>query len=157
MAGLYVGRIKFLTEFLDYIAFAEGEIEFYKREMEPLTVKFTEGKQTEFCKFLLSATNLVAGEWKETVEFKDETEKIKTKTTKEVKDILTTDIDKMLVIEYLEGMANLDRNSQKGFSVLLTDKVRKQLAAAEQDSKIKGTLIKKLFPLVGVALFIIII
>lgn len=156
MAGLYVGRIKFLTEFLDFIAFAEGEIEFYKREMKPLTVKFTEGKQTEFCKFLLS-TNCEVGEGKETVEFKVGTERINTEATEEVKVKQLPDIDKMLVIEYLEGMANLDRNSQKGFSALLTGKVKKQLASAEQDSKIKGSLIKKLFPLVGVALFIIII
>lgn len=132
LSATYNRRVKFLNDYLEFITFAEGEIGFYKSEMKATLEKFTDGRKSEFCEYV---------------------RRIHIDGGKEER----LSGDGMLVKEFIDGMAELDINSQKGFAALCRDKAEKALKEAEDNAKSKGSLTKRLAPLVGAALFLILI
>ncbi len=128
----YRKRIKFLNDFLEFIAFSEGEAQIYKREMKVIIKKFAEGCSGEFAQFLENRF----------------LEKDNTETDTE---------DKRQVEEFVAGMEELDSASQKNFIELCKTRAEKSLVEAEANEKSKGAVLKKLLPLGGAALFLIIV
>lgn len=62
-----------------------------------------------------------------------------------------------LLIEYIEGIKLLDKSSQKGFSDDFSAKIKRESEKNEKDAKNKGDTIKKIAPLAGIAVFILLL
>lgn len=131
LPDIYKKRVNFLSGFLEFITFAIGEIDFYKREMEIVIENFTKDRRGEFTDFL-----------KDRYLFKKEVE---------------IDSDRRIVEEFISRLTELDCSAQKNYSEMYIEKVKKLLVTAEETYKSKGNLMRKLVPLAGAALFVIII
>lgn len=131
LSATYSKRVRFLSDYIDFLAFAESEIGFYKREMDELITNFATGGGGDFRKYLTE--KFIAG-----------------------REIKPAD-EAGLVEEFVTGMASLDLNSQRGFTALCRQKADRALRDARENATTKGSLVKKLTPLVGAALFIIIV
>lgn len=131
VSGVYKRRIKFLNDYLEFISFSEGEIQVFRREIKLLIERFTKERDGDFSQFLRRR-------------FLDN-------------ENCASDDDKLSVEEFVMGLSELDSESQKGYIELCKERAEKSLREAEQNEKIKGATIKKLLPLGGAALFLIII
>lgn len=132
LSGVYAKKVKFLTDFLDFIAYTEGQIDFYKTEIMPLIEGYANSNENEIGRFLkkryignVSEKNFIS-----------EGEQVE---------------------EFIAAVSSMDTVSQKGYLRLVRAKTEKSLAAAEKNYSLKGGLIRKLIPLTGVAVFIILL
>ena len=62
-----------------------------------------------------------------------------------------------MLTEYIEGVKRLDKSSQKGFSDDFSAKIKRESEKNEKDAKNKGDTIKKIAPLAGIAVFILLL
>ena len=62
-----------------------------------------------------------------------------------------------MLAEYIEGVKRLDKSSQKDFSASFSEKLKREIEKNEKDLKIKVDTIKKIAPLTGIAVFILLL
>lgn len=132
LSGVYAKKVKFLTDFLDFISYTEGQIDFYKTEIMPLIEGYANTNENEIGKFLKKKY------------FGNASEKGCLSEGEQVE-------------EFIAAVSSMDTVSQKGYLNLVRKKTEKSLAAAEKNYSVKGGLIRKLIPLTGVAVFIILL
>lgn len=132
LSGIYARKVRFLTDFLDFIAYTEGQIGFYKTEIMPLIEGYSYSCDNEISKFLKK-------KYIEKV-----TDRYFPAECKEVE-------------EFIEGISAMDTYSQKGYLSLVRTKTEKALSAAENNYSVKGGLVRKLIPMLGVVVFIILL
>lgn len=132
LSGVYAKKVKFLTDFLDFISYTEGQIDFYKTEIMLLIEGYANTNENEIGKFLKKKY------------FGNASEKGCLSEGEQVE-------------EFIAAVSSMDTVSQKGYLNLIRKKTEKSLAAAEKNYSVKGGLIRKLIPLTGVAVFIILL
>lgn len=132
LSGIYARKVRFLTDFLDFISYTEGQIDFYKTEMTPLINGYVNSNDNEISKYL------------------------KKKYSDNVTEKLFVS-EGAQVTEFIDGISGMDTVSQKGYLNLVRSKTEKALIAAEKNYSVKGGLVRKLIPMIGVVIFIIIL
>lgn len=123
----YRKRVVFLNDFIKFINFSKGEIDYYQIELSDLIDKFCENNDSEFCRLLRENDKNSFGKTEE-----------------------------KLLVEYINGISSLDRASLADFINYTLEKAEKELTLAENNVRLKGNMYKKLLPLVGLGLFIVV-
>ncbi len=144
LSGVYAKKVKFLTDFLDFISYTEGQIDFYKTEIMPLIEGYANTNENEIGKFLKKKY------------FGNASEKGCLSEGEQVEEFIAA-VSSMDTVSQKGAVSSMDTVSQKGYLNLVRKKTEKSLAAAEKNYSVKGGLIRKLIPLTGVAVFIILL
>lgn len=125
---VYKKRYEILTELPLFIDFCDGEIAFYKLPVQEIFNKFLERYPKSLVSEAMSATD-------------DSTVFAKAK---------------LIINETAQGISALDRQSHKAFFTVQRNNITIETAKALKDSEIRGKLFKRLAPLLGLGLFILI-
>lgn len=65
--------------------------------------------------------------------------------------------DEIIFEDYINGIKSLDRNTLQSFSESYLNKIEQEITQLEKVSKVKGETIKKIAPLFGIAIFILLL
>lgn len=122
----YECKKKFLIEFLHFIEFVQGEIDFYNREFNEIIASYANKKgKSKFVETLTEKRNPEGNE--------------------------------KLLVEYVSEMKKFDKNTQKNFSKEMVNRIKTELADSEKEDKQKAWLVKRIVPLCGIAIFILLL
>lgn len=127
--NLYKSRCDFLYEIPQFINFCDGEIAFYKLTIEEICTKYSSLHPNSL---IMKCVNNP----KESINFKKELS---------------------LIYRIFEGIKTLDRQSHKAFFNSLRDTVAVETSNAIKDAGIKGKMAKRLSPLLGLGILILLI
>ncbi len=136
--GYYKSKIAVLREFQDFIGFAMAEICFMKTDICGLLAKYAE-RQTKLSEVLIVIKNPHEC------------------AQNGLPLVCLTSSEKQLITDFIKGIATLDINSQKAYAEQYTAKVCAYVDSLEQARNTKGKLAKKLAPLIGLGIMIIIL
>ncbi|MDD4316660.1 MAG: stage III sporulation protein AB [Clostridia bacterium] len=136
--GYYKTKIAVLREFLDFIDFALTEITFMKTDVVSLVKKYAL-KQSRLSNALSAINNPCEAE------------------VGNLALVWLTAGEKALVLDFVKGVAALDHSSQRGYAEEYKAKVSQYLRGAEETRATKGKLVKKLAPLLGLGIMIVIL
>lgn len=136
--GYYKAKIAVLNEFVDFIGFACAEISFMKTGIADLLAKYA-SKGTKLSEALAGIKN------PNELQFGMQTL------------VCLTASEKQLITDFIKGIATLDNSSQKAFAEQCKVRLTEYLGNLEKQRGAKGMLAKKLAPLVGLGIMIIIL
>lgn len=136
--GYYKTKIAVLREFQDFIGYAMAEISFMKTDIGGLLSKYAE-RQSKLSEALVAIKNPHDN------------------THINLPLVCLTNGEKQLITDFIKGIATLDNSSQKAYAELYTAKVCAYADSLEQARNTKGKLAKKLAPLIGLGIMIIIL
>lgn len=137
--SFYKNKIKILKDFSTFIDFSVAEISYLKTDIPSLLTKNNQMNSCRLSKALMSIDN--------PIDFNSQQLCISMLNLSE----------KELIVNYIKDISRLDINAQKAFAEEYKQRVNKYIKNIEEEQSVKGKLAKKLAPLVGLAVMIIII
>ncbi|NLL56846.1 MAG: hypothetical protein GX242_06510 [Clostridiales bacterium] len=127
--NIYKSRCDYLMEIPRFINFCDGEIAFYKLTIEELYQKYSENYPNSLIiKSIISA-----------------------------QDNINFSKEQKIVEQIIEGIKTLDRQSHKAFFHSMTDMVNLEIERAVNEVNVKGKMAKRLSPLLGLGILILLI
>ena len=127
--NMYLARVKTAEELYKYVVFSQSEISFFRTEIVAMNEKYASGSGNDDFKKLLNGTS-AGGAAQSTAK---------------------------LFNDFTWGLSKLDLSSQKEFTDTYLGFVNDEIAALKKDSEVKGKLFKRLSPVLGVAIFILVL
>jgi stage III sporulation protein AB len=137
--NFYKSKIKILKDFSSFIDFAVAEISYLKTDLFSLINKNSNLNPSKFSRALLTINN--------PVDFSTENLSL---------GILNLS-EKNLIISFIKDLSRLDTEAQKAFAEEYKQRVSGYIKNIEEEESKKGKLAKKLAPLLGLGIMIIII
>ncbi|HKL73979.1 MAG TPA: hypothetical protein VJ903_03710 [Clostridia bacterium] len=127
--NIYKSRCDFLYEIPLFINFCDGEIAFYNLTIEEIVEKYSQVYPNSLIMKCINNQN-------DNINYKNELNLIQTIT---------------------EGIKSLDRQSHKAFFTSLRETVALETEKAVKDASIRGNMAKRLSPLLGLGILILLI
>jgi len=137
--NMYDLRCKIADEFFRFINFAQSEISFYRTDLKQLIEKFAEENINELAEILTSLP---------------EPQNVK---AEDIKSLHTAFSTKKLIAEFLRGISSLDKGSLDAHVETFKNYCQQDIAVLKNDVEFKGKTFKKLSPLLGIAVLILIL
>ena len=135
----YKMKVQVFYEFLDFIDFANNEISYLKTDIISLIKKFHTNYSSKFSESLLKIEN--------PNKFSIENYNI----------FYLSNNEKQMIITFIQDTTKIDFIGQKQYFESYKNKTKKHINKIEEDKNIKGGLAKKLAPLLGIGILIILI
>jgi hypothetical protein len=127
--NIYKNRCDFLMEIPRFINFCDGEIAFYKLTIEELQEKYSQ----------LHPNSLII------------------KCINNPKDNINLRKEMIIIEQITDGIKLLDRQSHKAFFSSMLETVNLEIKRAINDANVKGKMAKRLSPLLGLGILILLI
>ncbi len=126
--NMYLARVKIAEELYKYVGFTQSEISFFRTGITEMNEKYAKTNKNDFTRLL--SGGMVHNVAQSTVK---------------------------LLNDFTDGLAKLDLASQKDFTNTYLSFVNEEIAALKKESEVKGKLFKRLSPVLGIAVFIMVL
>lgn len=137
--NFYKTKINILNEFCEFIQFAQSEICYLKTNIIEVTKKYNS--------IYGSRLSIALNEIKNPVEIKAE----------DLRLVMFTPKEKQLFVTFIQEISRLDSDRQKAYAIEYKKNVKEHIESMQKEEQTKGKLAKKLAPLLGLGIMIVII
>lgn len=134
----YQNKNKILEEILDFVAFVQGEITFFGTQINDLIAKYCSSENNLLTKALIN------------IHIPDKC------LAENYNSSYLSEKNKNLLSEFIINLTKLNSYSQKEYIANFKNKILQEINVSKQEVESKGDIYKKLSPIIGLAIAIII-